>query len=275
MRLTLLALTLLVTALGTLGTPAVAQNDWLKELGRQGQQSMDIDFLPVEMAFPFSYDQQGSKLTLSWNVQPGYYLYRRSFRFPSNEAAIADSQLPVGNIVDDIEYGVTEVYEQPLEMQLQLAHAVQQVTIEFQGCAKAGLCYPPTLQTIFIDSFVADTATPDPLILTTADAVRGRIGTGLTTLVQLTADWSAASKLMQRTLFSQEAVTNALEPLLWVQADVTDRAVAEALLAEFEATGPDTFIFYSSTGEEQQRLVGRQTAETLLPVVEALTGNIE
>ena len=44
MRLTLLALTLLVTALGTLGTPAVAQNDWLKELGRQGQQSMILIF---------------------------------------------------------------------------------------------------------------------------------------------------------------------------------------------------------------------------------------
>lgn len=249
--------------------PASAQNNWLQDLGRQSAQSGDSDFLPVELAYPFSYEQHGDKLTLSWNVQPGYYMYRRSFRFPNSATTVADSQLPQGNVVDDIEYGITEVYEQPLTMQLALTGSATELAVEFQGCAKAGLCYPPTQRTIFLNA-VDQTSAKRPVRLNDAAKLRARIGSGLPAMLQLTAEWSAASKLMQRNLFNQPVVLDALQPLLWLQADVTDRNDATTLLAEFKAAGPDTFVFYAATGEEKFRLSGRQTVDSLLAALQQL-----
>jgi thiol:disulfide interchange protein DsbD len=54
--------------------------------------------------------------------------------------------LPQGEAVADERDGTTEVYRETLKAQLHArsdAAALQQLRVRYQGCADAGVCYPP------------------------------------------------------------------------------------------------------------------------------------
>lgn len=105
--------------------------------------------LRVEQAFPVSAKLTApDRIVVRWDVQEGYYLYRGKLAFELAEAgnAIRRAQTPAGKPKDDPYFGRLEVYHQPFEATLQLAHAVSrpvELVVHYQGCADAGLCYPP------------------------------------------------------------------------------------------------------------------------------------
>ena len=43
--------------------------------------AMMMSFLPVDEAFEFNFHQKSDKLTVSFNIAEGYYLYRHQFKF--------------------------------------------------------------------------------------------------------------------------------------------------------------------------------------------------
>ena len=117
--------------------------------------SSDNEFLPVEQAFSpvileQHTDQQPNKIVIQWQITEGYYLYRDRFKFsvePAEQASIQKIELPDGELKNDEYFGETEVYHHTMESTLLLnTTAGQGYTIKatFQGCADAGLCYPPT-----------------------------------------------------------------------------------------------------------------------------------
>ncbi len=105
--------------------------------------------LPVERAFPVSAELiTPDRIVTRWDIQPGYYLYRDKLAFELADAdnAIQRAQTPPGESKDDPYFGRLEVYHHPIETVLQLKHATQQpleLVVRYQGCADAGLCYPP------------------------------------------------------------------------------------------------------------------------------------
>lgn len=107
------------------------------------------DFLPVSQAFrPGVVGLAGKEIRVRFEIAPEYYLYRHrlGFALTSNGATIGQVPLPQGASRHDEFFGDVEVYYNQLEVVLPLEGelaADQLLRIDFQGCADAGLCYPP------------------------------------------------------------------------------------------------------------------------------------
>ena len=116
------------------------------------------DFLPVGQAFMFSSERlQSGETRLYWQIADGYYLYQKRLKF---EGLQPDQQptLPTGEDHNDDYFGQQPVYRQGLELVIP-ASATGQVKIGWQGCADAGLCYPPQSQTVDLGGLPANVDT--------------------------------------------------------------------------------------------------------------------
>jgi thiol:disulfide interchange protein DsbD len=101
--------------------------------------------LPPDQAFQPTLHQDGEVLTIDWQIESGYYLYRHRF---SAEAQGRDLPLdmPDGETIEDEYFGRSEIYRHALSMTTRLGDA-DTLTLHWQGCADAGLCYPPQQKT--------------------------------------------------------------------------------------------------------------------------------
>ena len=119
-------------------------------------------FLPVEEAFQLDFDQQNSTLFVGWDIAPGYYLYKHKLEFIAKGADIQPIEdLPAGDMIEDEFFGRTEVYFDSLSTLSKVTNISDGavVKIRYQGCAEAGLCYPPEVVEIPL-SVVASSAAP-------------------------------------------------------------------------------------------------------------------
>lgn len=112
-------------------------------------------FLDPEIAFQFSAEILDGQIAAYWQMKQGYYLYRKRFEFEAlNGVQLGAVQLPDGEMKDDPTYGETEVYYYNVVANLPIEDAKGQDTIRlkvtYQGCAEAGLCYPPTSKIVDI-----------------------------------------------------------------------------------------------------------------------------
>ncbi|MFW3616859.1 protein-disulfide reductase DsbD [Billgrantia antri] len=130
----------------TLTSEALAQ-------GLFGQQK---DFLPPDQAFQPTLNQDGQALTIDWQIEPGYYLYRHRLAVEA-EGRELPLDLPAGETIEDEYFGRSEVYRNALSMQATLG-GEDSITLSWQGCADAGLCYPPQQQTFELETAEASNA---------------------------------------------------------------------------------------------------------------------
>jgi thioredoxin:protein disulfide reductase len=111
------------------------------------------EFLPVDQAFRLSH-QVGSDgaLLVRWEMPDGYYLYRHAFGFqvraPGGGAApvtLGEAEIPPGLEKVDDYFGEVEVYyhDAQVRVPVQSGAGAVEVGVSYQGCADAGLCYPP------------------------------------------------------------------------------------------------------------------------------------
>ncbi|WP_157669680.1 protein-disulfide reductase DsbD [Chitinibacter sp. GC72] len=107
------------------------------------------EFLPPEKAFKPSIVQlDANTVELRFAIAPGYYLYRDRIQVSATPLALK-TQLPKGEIKDDPSFGKVAVFHEQLIVKLTSPQAIpkqQAFTIKFQGCAEAGICYPPQTQ---------------------------------------------------------------------------------------------------------------------------------
>ncbi len=136
--MSLLFAALLETAAGdTLSVPG--GNFATKQLG-------PVAFLPVDEAFVLTVSRGAGEIQLHWQVKPGYYLYKDRLGF-SGQHIDARPTLPHGIEKYDEIFGDVEVYYSELLVELPVLPEMSEdngkITVEYQGCADAGLCYPP------------------------------------------------------------------------------------------------------------------------------------
>ena len=165
---------LLLIVLSTLSTYGHTEQSPLGEQSKLSSLFSDggfdePEFLDVDDAFVLSTQQNGSELTLSWENADGYYLYKNRFKF-SLEPSDTESTVPQpvfsspGKEKDDPVFGLVRAYYHNVTVILSINPSPQPRTlvVQYQGCADAGLCYPPQKRRI--------TTQPDKLA-TTAPAV--------------------------------------------------------------------------------------------------------
>lgn len=121
-----------------------------------GAQSNSNDFLPVEEAYRLLITPQDGKVLLQWEIADAYYLYKSRFSAALNngkESVSLTLQLPPGKQKQDEYFGDVEVYYQQVTAELPLPPGSDnfQLQVTSQGCADAGLCYPPYTQNFQIN----------------------------------------------------------------------------------------------------------------------------
>lgn len=113
-------------------------------------------FLAVQQAFKVEAVLDNQRLNLLWTIADGYYLYRKSLKVNALTPSV-QIDMPVfaeGTLKWDeyFEADVVVYYDQTsFEVPLSSDKAQFQLQLESQGCADAGLCYPPRKQIITID----------------------------------------------------------------------------------------------------------------------------
>ncbi len=126
------------------------------------------DFLPVEEAYQLAVEAQPSgDLRLYWLIADTYYLYQHAFEFSLQSAGDSISlrvQLPEALERHDEFFGDVRVYYRDADVRLQASEVPQyaRLTVKSQGCADAGLCYPPRTE-IFDIGFASGSVSAVPL----------------------------------------------------------------------------------------------------------------
>ncbi|KPZ55219.1 protein-disulfide reductase DsbD [Pseudoalteromonas sp. P1-25] len=117
-------------------------------------------FLPVDQAFVFDFDQQGSTLFVGWDIAPDYYLYKKKIEIIAKGANIKVGDAGTGEIIEDEFFGKTEVFFNSVSVISKLSNVTEGavVKVRYQGCAKAGLCYPPEVISIPLSVIASEQA---------------------------------------------------------------------------------------------------------------------
>jgi thioredoxin:protein disulfide reductase len=159
----LLAGLLVLSAAGT----AHAKPWWMR-----GIESNETDFLPPDVAFRVAARLDGNVLKVRWVIADGYYLYKQKIevKAESPDLMVSAPQLPPGVMKTDPYLGTQEIYTQQVVATVPYtrmdagAHPIQ-IKVTYQGCAEAGLCYPPITKVVFPNAgpaLVASNVPPYP-----------------------------------------------------------------------------------------------------------------
>jgi thiol:disulfide interchange protein DsbD len=119
---------------------------------RLGLGSSDDDFLEPDDAFQVSIRTgEPDLLVARWDIAEGYYLYRDKFnvRLVEDDAVkLGSPALPAGETYHDEFFGDVQIFHHAVEMQIPLQRSTGEAAeitllLGYQGCAEAGICYPP------------------------------------------------------------------------------------------------------------------------------------
>jgi len=139
------------------GAAAPSPLDILQSLTENIGGGGDVEFLDPEVAFTVLAEApDADTITVHWQIADGYYLYRKRFAFTpagDSDLVLGAPVLPIGKIKNDEYFGEMEVYYNdvlaslPVEGGGDRARSVA-LDVVYQGCADAGLCYPPITKRI-------------------------------------------------------------------------------------------------------------------------------
>jgi thioredoxin:protein disulfide reductase len=124
----------------------------------RGNHSGEPDFLSPDQAFRFDALPDGpDKIRLIWGITDGYYLYRARIKASSDsdQAQLGELTLPTGETKVDEYFGKQEVYHHDVVGSMSVARSgagqlAVPLKVTYQGCATAGLCYPPITKTVSV-----------------------------------------------------------------------------------------------------------------------------
>ncbi len=156
----------------SVATPAQAGlGDTFRDLGSTlGLGSSQPEFLDPEDAFFYSAEIIDSHtIRANFDIVDDYYLYKDKFEFTIEDAegiTIVSAIGSKGKEKDDEFFGLMEVYYGKASFTINLQHTLQDETpitlvARYQGCADAGLCYPPVSSHIGLLLPAGDGTTPD------------------------------------------------------------------------------------------------------------------
>lgn len=134
----------------------------------------DSEFLPPKEAFQVTATAEGAdKIRVDFLIAPAYYLYRHRFSFAidadaaSPGAALGNAAIPEGEWKEDEFFGRQQVYYSAVSVTVPVSRAPGEaltlpLVIGLQGCADAGLCYPPEKRRLSVTLPATDRAATLP-----------------------------------------------------------------------------------------------------------------
>jgi len=109
------------------------------------------EFLDPRIAFKPSLGAvDDHTVEIRYAIAKGYYLYRAKFKFAANTPGVrlGQAQFPAGKKKQDDNFGTVEIYYDAVTIRLPVERNTGvpvdlDLTLTEQGCADAGVCYPP------------------------------------------------------------------------------------------------------------------------------------
>jgi thiol:disulfide interchange protein DsbD len=116
------------------------------------------EFISPDEAFKMSVtDINDNQMVINWEIEEGYYLYMGMFEFSTDqeEVQIIEATMPDGTRKVDEFFGDVDVFYHNTSVKLVFDKIVDgtNLIVKYQGCADAGLCYPPIKKIISLDEY--------------------------------------------------------------------------------------------------------------------------
>ena len=131
------------------------------------------ELLDVDEAFQVSARMKDAHtIELSYTIVDGYYMYRSRFKFTAenNSVTLKKAIIPAGKVKQDATFGWVETYRKSVRVLLPFASLGKIVPIDedgfikikvtSQGCADAGVCYPPQHHQFVLDPGLRNSVKP-------------------------------------------------------------------------------------------------------------------
>lgn len=151
------AVALLIASLIACATPGYAADPFAKNTSLNSTTSLlgaQDEFLPVAEAFKPDFQITREQLTLRWAIADKYYLYQERFKFKADQPVSLSPAYSMGKMkYDELFERETMVHYHEVTATFDISQIQHAFTLkaEYQGCADAGLCYPPQKITLLVD----------------------------------------------------------------------------------------------------------------------------
>ena len=122
------------------------------------------DYLDPADAFKFSARMADAKtVAITYKIADEYYMYREQFKFTAQGATLGTPVIPAGKVKYDQTFEKNvETHRGTLTIRIPVTAAGPfTITANSQGCADAGLCYPPQQHTARLDPAVITPEEPE------------------------------------------------------------------------------------------------------------------
>ncbi len=118
------------------------------------------EFLPVDQAFNYTYELAGDQLQVQFDIADGYYLYlsRLAIKQDGQTLPLEFVQTPLEK--EDDYFGQVQIFKHQLNVTTRTVSS-SPIKLTYQGCAEAGLCYPPQTRTLDVSNMGLASMTDD------------------------------------------------------------------------------------------------------------------
>ena len=114
---------------------------------------VDAKILDVDEAFIFNSSIANNKILVSWNIKPGYYLYKESILIQAGDVVLKHNYTSNSELkITDEFFGESVIFKDNLEVDAELIDVnlgtLNDIKVIYQGCAEGKYCYPKVIKSI-------------------------------------------------------------------------------------------------------------------------------
>ena len=111
------------------------------------------DILNVDEAFVVNTLIEENKILISWDIKPGYYLYKKSILIKAGDNYLEHKYILKNELkISDEFFGESVILKGALQINASLANvnlsSLKSIKVIYQGCAEGKYCYPKIVKSI-------------------------------------------------------------------------------------------------------------------------------
>ena len=116
-------------------------------------QFSEKDILNVDEAFVFNTVIKGDRIIASWEIKPGYYLYKKSILIQNGNNVLVHNYITKNELkIFDEFFGETIIFKDFLTVDAKLLNvnigALSNIKVAYQGCAEGKYCFPKRVKSL-------------------------------------------------------------------------------------------------------------------------------
>ncbi len=113
----------------------------------------DNDLLNVDEAFIFNAEVKNNKIIASWEIKPGYYLYKKSISIQNSNNIVKHNFISKNESrVFDEFFGESVIFKDYLSIVAEIVDnefsEFNEIKVAYQGCAEGKYCYPKMIKSL-------------------------------------------------------------------------------------------------------------------------------